>query len=145
MPPPWCRPRSTSSWGLVPNPFPLPILVSPSPLWLLPPVLLPMPPFTSPYSNLIPNAPTAAVGHVSPAAASPPCRVPESFVSQWIARPYYFSRGTMSWPSQPRLLESTHQGGVDPLSVPPPAGLSSCQTTCYPALEGIQGRLQYSN
>ena len=44
-------------------------------------------------------------------------------------------------PHDPRLLESTHQGGVDQLSVPPLAGQSSCQPLCYPALEGVQGRL----
>ena len=44
-------------------------------------------------------------------------------------------------PHDPRLLESTRQVGVDPLSVPTLAGKFSCQPPCYPALEGVQGRL----
>ena len=44
-------------------------------------------------------------------------------------------------PHDPHLFEITRQGGVNPLSVPPPAGQSSCQPPCYPDLEGVQGRL----
>ena len=41
----------------------------------------------------------------------------------------------------PASLRTHARGGVGPLSVPPTAWHLSCQTPCYPALEGVQGRL----
>ena len=115
-------PRSTPSWGLVPNPFPLPIPVSLSPPRLLPPFPLPLPPFPSPDSNLFPTAPTTAVGPVSPVAAPPPRRSPESVVSQWIARPYSVSEGPMSWPSRPLTPWEHPPGGGRTTFCPSPGG-----------------------
>ena len=41
----------------------------------------------------------------------------------------------------PAALRTPTGGGVNLISVPPTAGQSSCQPPCYPALEGVQGRL----